>query len=256
MGTEKAISAYDVHFPHTNQPTLSCLLQFTAAQKPDYFIFGGDQLDMGSISHHNKSKPFYRTKAAYLNDITGFDKHVLTPVEKVLPKNCQKVWIIGNHEDWERQHSEENPELAELVDHVRLLSLRARGWKVIELGHAFTVGRLNYIHGEWLTGIGNQAGTFPSKKLVEVYAANVVAGHTHAPQSYTRVSPVNQRERWMGWVSPVLCDLNPAYLRNRPTAWINGFNLTEFQPDGCFNHYPLICPNGRVAYGGKVYGKK
>lgn len=249
-----AVSAYDMHYPHTNKPTVRAMFQFVDFVKPKIFIKGGDQLDLGCISHHNKNKPLYRTKGAYMKDVTGYDRDILAPLEKLLPKDAEKVWIYGNHEDWERQAIEEQPELAELLDHARILRLKERGWKIVEMGYAHKVGKLSYIHGEWVTGFGNQGPVATAKKLVEVFAGNVVGGHTHSPQSFARVSPISQKERWMGWVSPVLCDLNPMYARNRPKAWVNGWNVTEFHPDGCFNHYPVIASKGRASYGGRVFG--
>lgn len=251
--TKTAIVAHDIHYPKVNRQALRCFLSFLAENPPDYFVFGGDQLDMASISHHNKKKPLFKGEAAYLRDIRGFDDAVLKPIEALIGKDCEKHWIIGNHERFEQDLVEEQPELSELVDHVSLLGLEKRGWAVTTLGHSVRIGKLTIVHGEILTGIGNQAGAFPSKKAVELYAGNVLAGHTHAPQSFTRVSPVNYREKWMGWIAPVLCDCNPSYLRNRPTAWVNGFTLVEFHPNGCFNLFPLVISQGRVAYAGKIY---
>jgi hypothetical protein len=56
-----------------------------------------------------------------------------------------------------------------------------------ELGHSYRHKKVHFLHGEWLKG-----GQYPSKKLVEILACNGVAGHTHAPQSYMRISPVAQ----------------------------------------------------------------
>ena len=246
-------SAFDVHWPKTHRPTMEALLDFNTATKPDVLVLGGDQFDNACISHHNKSKPFYRPRAAYKNDERTFEAQFLTPLEKSLPKGCQKVWILGNHDDWEFQMVEQHPELEGLIDRVASLGLVERGWTVIQVGCAFRYGKLNYLHGEWLTGFGNQGPSYPSKKLVDTYAGNAVAGHTHAPQCFTRVSPINQTQKHMAWISPILGSLNPEYLRNRPSAWVNGFNTTEFMDGGNFNHYPIITTGGKCCFGGVEY---
>jgi hypothetical protein len=134
------------------------------------------------------------------------------------------------------------------------LHLEERCWEIIPLGHAKRLGQLNVIHGEILTGIGNQGGAFPSRKAVELYGSNVLAGHTHLPQSHTRVSPVEQKKKHCGWINPILGATNPDYLRNRPTAWLNGFSIIElYTANGFFNLYPIIVLNGRFAFGGKIY---
>ena len=191
-----------------------------------------------------------------MNDIEGFEKDILTPLEKRLPDNCEKIWIIGNHEDWEQDLINEQPELEDAIGHVKLLDLEGRGWTVVPLGHAYRIGKLYCVHGEVLSGVGNQAGMYPSRKAVELYAGSVLAGHTHAPQTFTKVSPVEQTNKWQGHISPIAGNVNPEYLRNRPTAWLNGFNRIEVFPNGNYNYYPIIVNAGTCSFGGKIYGEK
>lgn len=256
LKVKQAVAVYDLHYPQVHKPTLNAVLDYVEKNPPEVFIFGGDQFHFDCISHHTKHTPIFRTRRSYLNDIEGFDKNVLTPLEKLLPKGCEKVWIIGNHEDWEQDLINEQPELEDAIGHVRLLRLAERGWTVIPLGHSYKLGKLNVIHGETLTGIGNQAGMYPSRKAVELYAGNVLAGHTHAPQSFTKVSPVEHTNKWQGHISPIAGAVNPSYLRNRPTAWLNGFNIIETIDNKQFNYYPVIVVNGMFSFGGKVYGGK
>lgn len=253
MTIKHATAVFDLHYPQVHKPTVRAIMQYVADTKPDIFLFGGDQFHFDCISHHTKHTPIFRTRRSYMNDIEGFEKNILKPLEKSLGK-AQKVWIIGNHEDWEQDLVNESPELEGAIGHVRLLRLVERGWTVVPLGHRYKLGKLNVIHGETLTGVGNQAGAFPSRKALELYAGNVLAGHTHAPQSFTKVSPVEHTNKWQGHISPIAGNVNPSYLRNRPTAWLNGFNRIEIMDNGQFNYYPLIVVNGRFSFGGKVYG--
>lgn len=245
----------DLHFPKMHQPTWDAMVEFIKDIKPDGFIFQGDQFDNEEISHHNAGKPFYKERRSYLRNQESFDSDILTPLEKALPRNASRTWIIGNHDDWEFQFVETHPELEGVIDRPSALGLERRGWEIIALGHAKELGELNVIHGEILTGVGNQAGMYPSRKAVEIYAGNVLAAHTHAPQSFTKISPVDQRKKYMGWIAPILGATNPTYLRNRPTAWLNGFTLVELQGNGNFNLYPIIVIDGKFVYGGKEYGK-
>lgn len=251
---KRAIAVYDLHYPKIHKPTVKCYMEMVDDIKPDTFIFGGDQFHFDCISHHTKQTPIFRTRRSYLNDIEGFDTEILKPLESKLPRNCEKVWIIGNHEDWEQDLINEQPELEDAIGHVKLLRLLQRGWKVIPLGHAYKLGKLFCVHGEVLTGIGNQAGMYPSRKAVELYAGSVLAGHTHAPQTFTKVSPVEHTNKWQGHISPIAGNVNPEYLRNRPTAWLNGFNTIEYFSNGNYNYYPIIVSSGICSYGGKVYG--
>jgi hypothetical protein len=190
-----------------------------------------------------------------MSDIEGFDRDILTPLERLLPRHCKKVWIIGNHERFEQDFLERHPELEDVCNHIRLLRLIERGWEIIPLGHAYKLGKLNIVHGEILSGIGNQCGVFPAKKAVELYAGNVLAGHTHSPQTFTKVSPVQTTNKWQAYIAPTAGAVNPTYLRNRPTAWLNGFVTIDIFSNGQFNLFPIIVYDGRCSYGGKQYGR-
>lgn len=250
------VLAYDLHWPKAHMPTVNALLDFLQHNQIAGFIFGGDQLDFECISHHTKGKPLYRVRAGYQRDINSFDERILTPVEATLAKETEKIYIIGNHERFEWDFIEEHPELEGALDHVANLNLQERGWKVIPLGGRYKLGKLNVIHGEVLSGLGNQAPIYTSRKAVSVYAGNVVAGHTHAPQMFTQVSPADHTQKWQGHILPILGNTNPSYLRNRPTAWVNGFGIVEVFGNGQFNIYQVVVIKGKFSFGGKIYGGK
>jgi hypothetical protein len=246
----------DVHYPKIHKPTLNAVLDFLDQNKVDGLIYQGDQLDMENISHHTKGKPGLRSRAGYFRDVNGFKRDVLDPIEGKLKRDCEKVWIIGNHERFEQDLHEAHPELEELVDHKRILNLEGRGYQIVPLGHAYELGKLKVIHGEILSGIGNQMGVFPARKACMLYAGNVLAAHSHAPQMFTQISPVEHEQKWQGYINAILGAVNPSYLRNRPTAWLNGFTIVELHEDGTFNLYMINVIKGKFSYGGKLYGGK
>ena len=246
---------HDLHYPLVNWSTWNAALDFLAHNKVDGFVFGGDQFDNAEISHHNKGKPIFKERASYRRNEHGFKHDIFVPLMKLLPKNAERVWIVGNHDRFEQDLIEAHPEMEGTIERIRTLKLEEYGWTVVPLGHAHKIGKLNIIHGEILTGIGNQAGMYPSRKAVELYGASVLAGHTHAPQSFAKISPVEKTQKHMAWIAPCACDVNPSYLQNRPTAWLNGVTIVEVRPDGAFNVYPCIVINGQFSYGGHIYGK-
>jgi Calcineurin-like phosphoesterase len=255
MNSKRWIVGADLHFPKVSWPTFNVMVKVIADIKPDGFVFQGDQFDNEEISHHNAKKPIYKPQGSYKKNTDKFDAEILKPLEKALGK-AEKVWITGNHDRFEFDFIEAHPELEGMIERANALKLEARGWEIIPLAHAFVLGELNIIHGEILTGVGNQAGAFPAKKAVEIYGSNVLAAHTHAPQSFAKVSPVEQKKKHMGWIAPILGATNPTYLRNRPTAWMNGFTLIELYDVGnkqFFNLFPMLAFDGKCAYGGKVY---
>jgi len=243
---------FDIHYPKYHKAAFGAVMDFLSHNKMDGITLGGDQLDMESIAHHNKNKGLYRLPGAYLKDIENFDKDVLTPLESLVKDN--RVYTIGNHERFENDLVEENPELKGVVDHTRILNLEKRGWKVIPLGHCSKLGRLTVAHGEVLANFGN-GGNYPARKAVELYGTSVLAGHSHSPQSYTKIAPVEKIKKDIGWIAPSLCTVNPSYLRNKPTSWLSGFTIVEVMPNGNFNVFPIIITGNKFSFNGHIYGK-
>lgn len=250
------IAVYDLHWPYVDWPTWNIVTQVAAEYRDVLggFIFGGDQLNLDYISHHNKGKRLNQENGRIKRDVLEFDRRILSPLEsKCLPKGIEKIWLTGNHEHWVTQYIEENPEVEGCIEPETLLRLNERGWRVLACGERYKVGKLSFIHGETLTGKGNQACTYHAKKAVEMYCGSVVYGHTHAPQMYTKVLPYDEKEKWAGWCSPIAGRTNASYLRNAPTAWLNGFMLVEIHPNGCFNVWPVIVSKGQAAFAGRLY---
>lgn len=243
---------HDIHFPKIDWPSFRATLKFIKDTQPDGVIIAGDALDFEEVAHHNNGKPLYKPRGSFQKNLSEFDSQVLTAIEKAAPK-AERVWIDGNHERFVSDFIETHPEFEGFVDHKKFLRLEERGWEFIPLGHAKTLGHLDVIHGEVLSGIGNQAGAFPSKKALDIYDQSVLAGHTHAPQSFCKISPVNKRNKRMAWIAPILGNTNPGYLRNRPTAWANGFTVVLLRANKDFNCFPVIITEGAFSYGEKTY---
>lgn len=254
MNSSRWVAGFDLHFPQWHKPTVDAFFDLISDIKPKGVILGGDQFNNAEISHHNLRKPLYKPAGSYRRNTERFNDEFLSPLEQRLTPSAERVWIIGNHDYWEYEFVESHPEFQGLVDRPTELHLAKRKWEIVELGHAKRLGHLNIIHGEILSGIGNQAGMYPSRKAIELYGDNVLAGHTHAPQSFTKVSPVDQKKKHMAWIAPILGDVNPEYLKNRPTAWLHGMVVIEFYANGMFNLYPIISFGGKFAYGGRTYG--
>jgi hypothetical protein len=248
---------FDKHSPHVDWPTHNAMMDFVKrGPKLKGFIFGGDQNSNDEISHHNKSKILFRSPGSYARNTELFKTKILDPLEGALPKGAIKVWIEGNHDDWENQLVQENPELLGTVERRILLDLDRRGWHFVRTGHIFSLGKLKVIHGETLTGLGNQAAANHAIRAVLAYGSSVLYGHIHAPQSASRIAPFGQKDKHMGWCSPITGATNPNYLRNKPTAWVNGFTIVEVRDDGTFQVYPVVVTRGRFSFAGVEYGAR
>lgn len=243
---------HDLHYPAIHKPTLAAVLAFLSTNPVAGVVLAGDALDLACISPHTVGRGLYRPSGAFLRDLRGFDRDVLTPVERALPKGAERSFIIGNHEAWADQLTEAQPELRGTLDIGRHLRLAERGWTVVPQGHATKLGRLAVVHGDQL----RSGGAYAAKKLLELYGRSVLGGHTHSPQMHSRVSPVDSSERHAAWIAPIGGTVNPAYVRNAPNAWLNGFTLVEVRGGGDFNVYLVIVTRGQCSFAGRVYGKR
>jgi calcineurin-like phosphoesterase family protein len=248
------VFAPDLHFPEHDRPTVNALLDFLGRNKVSGFILGGDQFHNEEISHHNRGKNIYKPTGSFKRNEQRFEKEFLTPLERALPHDCKKSWIVGNHDRWESDLDEAQPELQGCFNRVENLRLGDRGWQVIENGKSMQVGKLAVIHGDQLT-TGFGAGMYPSRRAVEVYMGSVLCGHFHYLQAFSKVSPVEHSQKYVAWISPAMCRVNPAYMKNKPSSWVNGFTLIELMPNRNFCVYPVVVSGGQFSYGGKIYGK-
>jgi hypothetical protein len=243
------VLAFDIHYPKVHKPTFNAMLDFLDKNKVVGFAFGGDQHDNAEISHHNKRRIIFRETGSYKKNTEGFERDILGPIES-RTKEARRVWIDGNHEHWERQLVEANPELEGTIERNLLYNLQGGSWEYYETGTGFDIGKLHVVHGETLKGTNH------AKNAVDTFAQSVAYGHFHTIQSFTKVLPQAKQDKWTGFACPALCETNPVYLRNAPHAWINGFTIVEVAENGNFNLYQIVVTKGQFNFGGKTYGKR
>jgi hypothetical protein len=240
------VGIFDAHCPKIHIPTRDACFDFISKNKIAGIVLGGDQLDNEAISHHNKGKISVEASGSVINDFKFCDRELLSPLERLAPK-ADKTWIDGNHSDWIYQYLEEHPQMKGAIEPDKALRLKERGWRYLRCGSIFKVGKLNWIHGETLTG------RYHAQTAVDRYCSNVVYGHFHTVQTAIKILPQDANQRWGAWSMPAMCQLNPTYLRNKPTCWVNGFCLVEYFEGGLFNVNQIIVNKGKFSHGGRIY---
>lgn len=241
--------AFDVHYPKIDKPTFRALLEFLKHNRVAGFGFGGDQFDNADVSHHNKGKSRNIKTAAINRDAEGFDREILKPIEALLPRDCEKIYLEGNHCDFIAQYIDEHPELEGSIERRKTLRLDERSWEFIPCGKSFKKGHLRIVHGECIPGGGQAA----AKNALHQYCGSVLFGHFHNLQMASKVMPHDHNQKWAAYCSPIIGSVNASYLRNKPTNWVNGFTVVELQPNGNFNCWPLVVIKGSFSYGGRIY---
>jgi hypothetical protein len=250
------VAAFDAHWgyeiaggkkqPMHNRPAIDAMLQFTQDYKPHAFVLGGDQLDLGAISHHNERKKVSVEGLRIQQDIDEMSANLMAPVEDM--GVVDTFWMLGNHEEWLNQLTDQNPGLADTLTFEKLLNLSDRGWKEVPQGGHVDLGKLRFVHGDVLGG-----GDAVAKAAIIEHGKSIAFGHFHTHQEYTKHSPVDSKDVHIGIACPALANRGPAYGKRRANKWVNGFLYGAIFPDGTFNHQVIHITDGRFFCNGKVY---
>lgn len=249
----KFIATFDAHsgferkgghkVPLHDPKAWAAVMKFAQDFKPDTWIHGGDILDCGSISHHNKQKPGNVEGMRLAQDALYCKQTYITPVEAIA-KNL--IYITGNHEDWLNDLIIATPALDGILNLEKILGLEK--WVVIPQGGWYEMGKLTFLHGDTIKG-----GEHIAKAAVMNWGENVRFGHHHTHQLFTKTSPKSYKNAKTGMAIPCLCTKDPKYGEGAPNRWIQGFLYGYMDDKGFFNDYVPTIIDGRFWAEGKEY---
>lgn len=211
--------------------------------KPDVLILGGDILDAGVISHHNKNKPGRTEGMRLLRDAEGCRDAIFKPLDQLRAK--RKVYLFGNHERFLEDLVDEMPGMEGIVDPVALMDLK--GWEAKPQGSRMNLGKLWFMHGDTLKG-----GQGMAKAAVTDGGRSLRFGHYHTYAVAAKSCFLDESVHTAICV-PCLCSRDPKYGQGKGNSWLQGFNWGYIHPDGTFNDYVTTIHNGKMAANGKVY---
>jgi len=250
----------DFHHPHHNKPATEAVFQFIEWFRPDEVCLLGDALNMDSINHWEMkkgNKKHFEGKRL-LSEYNEFDRDILTPLEKAIPDNCEKVFMGGNHEYWVDGLTEKEPSLLGMVELETALQLAERGWEWIpwitydEEKGSYTRGIKRY--GKLLVFHGQYINKYHAHKTADSYSRSCVYGHTHDLQSYTKISVDDCKDYHTAQSIGCLCNMSPEFLKGRINRWVNAFGVLYVREDDFYNLYVPVIINGKFVFEGKVFG--
>jgi hypothetical protein len=238
----KGIAAFDYHFPLHDKACHRIVLKAIELVKPNHFVFGGDQLNLACISHHNKGKIKLLENERITKDFAGFQKNILNQIEAALPKNCKKYFMIGNHEYWIDRLIEDNPQLEGLMELEKNLDLSK--YQVVPFNEILKIGEMHFIHGIYVN-------KYHAEKHSRIYQKMLFYGHLHTNQVYTSIAPTTSLPKQSVGVG-CLCNRNAEYMRNKPNDWLHQFLIWYMFDDGTFVYQTPIIIHGKTVINGKV----
>ena len=232
-----------MHYPDLDWKCFKIACEFTRDFKPDYFILGGDQLDLNCISYYNHDKPLLVEGQRLRKEYQGFQRRVLDLFDQILGEDCKRYWFVGNHEYRATRVCESDPQWQGMIEPEVNLDLSK--YKVIPFNEVLTLGHMAFIHGIYY----NKYNAF--KHLTE-FEGNIFYGHTHSSQIHTKTSQIKNLPK-QGVNVGCLCNKNPFYKRNKPNDWIHQFMFFYLMGDGSFHYYLPCIIRGRCVINNKEY---
>lgn len=258
MISQKVVLLPDFHHPHHNKIAVNAVFKFIKWFKPHAVNIIGDGMNMDSVNHWKQergNKKYFEGKRL-LKEYEGFDKDILTTIEGIIPKGCEKTYMGGNHEDWVNALIDKNPQLEGLVEPEIALHLAERNWEWIPflnwtnsnncIRGIKRYGKLLVIHGQY-------TNKYHAQKTAETFSKSVVYGHTHDIQSYTKVTVDDNRDYHTAQSIGCLCERSPEFLRGGMNRWVNAFGVLYVREDGMYNLYVPIIIRGKFVFDGRLF---
>jgi len=230
----------DSHAPEFDEVATRCAIKLGQFYKPDLILGLGDIGEYGSVSSFSKGKPKLLEGMRIKDDVESATAY-LNLMSTINPK-AEKVCLLGNHEARVEKYIQENPQTDGLVS-VRT-EYEKVGWQTIEENIPYSIcHKLIAIHGiNW--------GKYAAAKHLEMYSKSVLFGHIHKPQSFAHSFYDGVK---MSWACPCLGDLNPNYLRNKPTAYVHGCVLIDVLDNGNFFLDTVLIFDGITSRFGSIF---
>ncbi len=215
VGVGKFVVISDLHSTHVARRSFNAVLKFIEDFAPEVIIQIGDLLDLYVLMEKVKQK----NPAFSEQDFKDIDRdfevgaELLSDIGAVAPKDCKKVWTLGNHEYRIDVLLEKFPHFASYLAIKNRMNIA--DWEVLPYLTPYKLGKLNVFHGEFWN-ISHM------RKHLQVYQKNMLYGHTHSISQETLQSPLRELPTWAGNIG-CLCDLSPDYQRNKSNKWEHGF---------------------------------
>lgn len=256
------IAWFDVHVPH--QSNLCGPLAFAHDTGCDYFVIGGDFVNMEFASHWNE-KVFAEIGKQRVRELLGKEidaaKKVIADIRRAIGPKAKLIYLPGNHEawlwyacfyhgvfelPWKSEDVTFKTDIAKMLDVglgkllYRLLEAKRFDMTILPYNEPLQIGRLVYVHGDQFGGKNptvTSAARWPH--------VNMVFGHHHTHMVTTIYNGANPRDVHQHTACPALCALSPGYLKDKSTRWLNGFWVCDIA-NGLFDGRVVKVFDGKI----------
>ena len=253
---KRALFLADMHYPLTipavmdlsNPKADTPLMNFIKDYDPHIIDDLGDFLDLGCVSHWNKSNARERENRRLKKDY-DFCNRWLDKLEANAKSMERHIRHEGNHEQWIEDTLDIDPVLEGMLEVSENLNFAERGVEWIRSGKHAKIGKLYSIHGNYKKGY---LPAFPASAIHKLYARNIICGHFHQNQTFSGSTPFDMDAHQVTILGS-LANVNPIWRKNEASNWSNSFATAEIEPSGIFHLRVINIIKGRFVYDGNVY---
>ena len=237
----------DVHLDY-DIDTSNCyklVKEFARRFKPDCVVLLGDFLNFDVISKFTEAYPREREKKRLKNDFKLANKELDFWCNIA---NEQVIFIEGNHENRIQAFIDQNPSLEGLLELPNVLKVDQRPnmeFVPINIEKRLYNSNLYAVHGAY-------HNLHHAKKHVETYnVPHLIYGHLHIKQAFTKPT---RSSCYTAESIGCLSDLNPKYLKNKPSTFQNGFGIAYVDIDnGQHTFYNIVIDDDQFIFNGEVF---
>lgn len=233
-----------LHVPFHNKKIFNGILKLMDSRQFAGIIFGGDFLDMGALSSYEKGK--INKTGITLEDEYFSANLVLDEFDKRLPRDAEKVFMFGNHENryYRWLADVDNSKYGKLIDPINALGLLSRRYKVFNdyKRDQFKLSSLNIVHGDfWNIHV--------AKKTLDTWRRNTLFWHTHRVQIHREGDFCAYNAGFLGDIVSEAFDYAPL---SQKIKWANGYAIVHVAEK---RHYVdlINCVEDRFTYAGVMY---
>jgi hypothetical protein len=246
----------DEHYPYTiklvtdydNPKKRTPFHNFLKDFDPHIIVQGGDQLDLGVIAHWNKGRPRLKEGQRLKKEYEGYSR-VLDERGKYTKSLQRHIMLEGNHERWIDNLLDEQPEFEGMLEVENNLQLQERGIEWVKSRRHVKIGHAYFIHGDYKDGY---LPVNTPKAIAGIYGKSVFYGHQHKNQTDSMQTPFDQKPMQVTGVG-CLCNLNPLWKRDQPSAWTNSFAVMYFDEKDNYHHHVINIVNNSFVFDGQLY---
>lgn len=245
--------ASDFHTDKMHQPSYEIMLRHAQLLPPDNrrLIINGDFLDCEHLMQRGENFKTWSKRTDGIDDFFipmsesefAWGNARLDELEKVF---TEIVFINGNHDwryDWFMASKHCPDAYAINFDLRKQLKLKERNIRFIQYNDWLDIGKLSITHGQF-------HGATAHRKHLDACGRSCIFGHIH---KFEARSFAFRGETKTAWSLPAMSDLNPCYMKNKDSAWSNGYATFHVKSNGNFNLHvhnvwdnELILPDGRI----------